>query len=569
MLDQKEPAAVSNGAQKEIDLVPSVIEGRLMKKAVFLHIQKTAGSSVQGTARHIYGNDQVWSHGDYEQRPAEEAENIAFLSGHFGYVYTEHFAKRRFAFTFLREPMERILSFHRYYSSTVSDGSPETAELAQNRSRLDFLRQAKDSDLRFHLENNQAWQLAYGWGAAEVGKPSIWLKRFSKAQLFDMAAGNIDKFDYVGFADRADLDIANIFTALGWVAPAVQTYNRHEQRSSKQVLSDEERELLLELTDVDRAVYRYALEKWRPGEIEDSAAMPLVPEFRSTEHSGISIWSKQPDQALADRNAISSHDHVRSTYPGLLLKKSVFLHIQETVDPTFEQIARDIYGSKNVWSHADYCNHDSKAAHQVAFLSGHFGKVYAEDYTARRYSFTFLRDPIDRVLSLYSYLNSRFAHSDPKLIELARNGSRLDFLKGVYRSDLHWHVENVQAWQLVFGWGAAFVNKPHAWPRECPKKQMYNMAVQALDQMDYVGLTETADEDIVKVFQDLGWNAPIKHAHERSAAHPVEHKLSLQERYWLLKLTDVDRKVYRYALARRFGRTAANAWYRRSFVRDY
>jgi hypothetical protein len=100
-----------------------------LKPALFLHIQKTAGTAIIELARFAYGARNVISHGDYlrgvqysptagnvqvNERVLQEFHNIQFLSGHFGYGFAKHYMADRYSFAFLRNPVERVLSFYFY-----------------------------------------------------------------------------------------------------------------------------------------------------------------------------------------------------------------------------------------------------------------------------------------------------------------------------------------------------------------------------------------------------------------------------------------------------------------------
>jgi hypothetical protein len=88
--------------------------GSIKKPAIFLHIQKTAGTSIVDLARRHYGNENMTSHGDhlegFKQFPLKdkffETERILskyeatpFISGHFGYDFSKPFMNVRYSFT--------------------------------------------------------------------------------------------------------------------------------------------------------------------------------------------------------------------------------------------------------------------------------------------------------------------------------------------------------------------------------------------------------------------------------------------------------------------------------------
>ena len=79
--------------------------------ALFLHIQKTAGTSIIDLARPHYGLSMT-SHGDCWGYPPQYFDNTPFVSGHIGYDYARHIMESRYSFTILRDPIERVLSMY-------------------------------------------------------------------------------------------------------------------------------------------------------------------------------------------------------------------------------------------------------------------------------------------------------------------------------------------------------------------------------------------------------------------------------------------------------------------------
>jgi len=82
---------------------------------LFLHIQKTAGTSIVDWVRPFYGSENFVSHGDYlNGRTDDELEKIVnargkaprdfkdfpFVSGHFGFDFARQIMDKRFSFTF-------------------------------------------------------------------------------------------------------------------------------------------------------------------------------------------------------------------------------------------------------------------------------------------------------------------------------------------------------------------------------------------------------------------------------------------------------------------------------------
>jgi hypothetical protein len=235
-----------------------------VKKSVFMHTQKTAGTSLTTLARSLYGNENVISHGDYLGGPPEQFDGIDFISGHFGYSYAERWMRERYAFTFLRDPIQRLLSLYSFCRAQQSDSYPIYAA-ARNSSLESFLtawRQLSGVDrlvFREFIQNHQAWQLCSGWSenAHQLGRVSMF--DFSEKELVDTAVAHLGEFDYVGFTETLDADVANIMRGLGTelTEPLVKV-NVSEIRIHFADLPASTRALLEDLTELDREVYEIA-----------------------------------------------------------------------------------------------------------------------------------------------------------------------------------------------------------------------------------------------------------------------------------------------------------------------
>ena len=121
-----------------------------------MHIQKTAGTSITEAVRPHYQNDIV-SHGDYLKHDTASLKNIPFISGHFGFEYARQFMDDRYSFTFLRDPVERILRFY-YFSRTRDPAEFPIYRVAHEMDLAGYLRAGLDrEDVNTYLWNQQAW----------------------------------------------------------------------------------------------------------------------------------------------------------------------------------------------------------------------------------------------------------------------------------------------------------------------------------------------------------------------------------------------------------------------------
>ena len=243
-----------------------------LKPVVFLHLQKTAGTSIVNVGRQFYGNSNVISHGDFcfdEDglliTPDKFASpeflqgrfgHFAFISGHFGYLFTKQFMADRFSFTFLRNPVERVLSAY-YFYKTRNPNEFRHYEMAQRLPLDEFLTLGfTDLDVKVHLLNYQVSQLAVGWGGFSD-------RILNDDELLALAITHLDDFSYVGFTETYERDQTNILKAIGITIPVGnQKSNANPGRPLFDGLPQSSKELLLELTVLDRQLYETAWAKY-------------------------------------------------------------------------------------------------------------------------------------------------------------------------------------------------------------------------------------------------------------------------------------------------------------------
>jgi len=245
----------------------------LPRRAIFLHIQKTAGSSFVRRAVMEYGPENVISHGDYLKMPMTEAGEKRFLSGHFGYVYAKHFMRGRFSFTFLRDPRERLLSFYNFCRSRDPNEYPVNA-LARDNSLEDFLKLGRydaarpNPDMITRLWNNQVWLLAQGWYRPDdpgLGRERLrHILAIDPDELLMLALKHIRKFDYVGFLEDYEADSQAILRELGCRSTdALAAVNISPKRSKLTELPRSTLDLLDELTQLDRQLYEFSWSRFK------------------------------------------------------------------------------------------------------------------------------------------------------------------------------------------------------------------------------------------------------------------------------------------------------------------
>lgn len=219
--------------------------------ALFLHIRKTGGTSIVMQAMDHYGYENVCGHGDYMGKPPAHFMNLPFVSGHFGFDYARELMPGRFSFTFLRDPIERILSLYSFCRVQDPDEFP-IYRAASDHDLDGFLRAAEDDGLvRAYIRNSQVWCLAAGPGYVETRES---LTR--PDEMFARALENIKRLSFVGLIETFDDDARQIMRALNMnVGKKIRKDNVTRDRISIESLPDKTLQLLADLTEWDRKLY--------------------------------------------------------------------------------------------------------------------------------------------------------------------------------------------------------------------------------------------------------------------------------------------------------------------------
>jgi len=197
----------------------------------------------------------VVSHGDYVGYNPDDFENASFVSGHFGYDFARYFMPSRYSFVFLRNPVERILSFYDYCRNDISEKYP-VHHLAKKLTLEGFLMTGlNDPQIRTHIWNNQVWQLAHGWGCLDQKG----IDDFDPEDLLELAMAHLQEFSHVGFTETFEDDRDIICNALGWPVPKEKVFSNAGNK--RQPINESPPSticLLNELTQLDQALYASA-----------------------------------------------------------------------------------------------------------------------------------------------------------------------------------------------------------------------------------------------------------------------------------------------------------------------
>ena len=244
-------------------------------RVVFLHIMKTAGSSVRRWLEKVAGDAPIWRH-ELEGRPGDAArEDLAryrVVMGHFTMADARHVPGPRRIFTVLRDPRERLISqfhyLHRHRAEVLDRPGMFSARIARGCSLEQFL-QHPHPEIQNDLRNVMTRTLAGDYflsGRNRYRRPwELDEQAITGPELLARALTNLFALDFYSFTDRLDQDWPRLMRILGVpdAGPLPRENTQElvsdtlEKRAPPKVTPAAEK-LLHRLTDLDRSLYRLA-----------------------------------------------------------------------------------------------------------------------------------------------------------------------------------------------------------------------------------------------------------------------------------------------------------------------
>jgi len=188
----------------------------LPRQLVFLHIAKTAGTSIVHFFRKHMPAESICSHGDFLHLAADRNQRqlllsrYPFVSGHFGYDEVVELLPEAYTFTFLRNPVDRVLSFYQFCMHEDMQRQFPVARAAKCLG-LDGFIHSTAPEVVEALDNLQCWQLARSYWSEDRRAYAA----MSEAEVLDLADAHLQGFSHVGLTETFDADFKEILRDLG------------------------------------------------------------------------------------------------------------------------------------------------------------------------------------------------------------------------------------------------------------------------------------------------------------------------------------------------------------------
>lgn len=184
----------------------------------------------------------------FRELPDEEKSKYRLITGHMRFGIHEDIKNPSSYITFLREPIQRIVSYY-YYILSYRNHYLHQEIKSKSMSLIDVL----ESGIAREFENSQTRRIA-GYVRTPYGCPPD--------DMFDLAIAHMDQyFPVVGLTEQFDESLILMSNFCRWKLPYYTKLNTGKNKPVKQNISDETLKTIARFNELDIQLYEYASQK--------------------------------------------------------------------------------------------------------------------------------------------------------------------------------------------------------------------------------------------------------------------------------------------------------------------
>ena len=220
---------------------------------IFLHIPKAGGSTISRILEQQYSSAETLTLDDRQRQiaqlktlPAAQRGHYRLIQGHLFFGLHRFISRASTYITFLRRPVERVLSFYHYARST----SDHYLYPLVTTERLD-LKTLLAREVTLELRNEQTRLLA----GDDWEDPQ---RVVTRAALEQAQANLRTHFRVVGLLEEFDASLVLLQRAFGWHSPFYVRENVTKEKPDDTSVNAETRRLVEDANSLDLELYEYA-----------------------------------------------------------------------------------------------------------------------------------------------------------------------------------------------------------------------------------------------------------------------------------------------------------------------
>ena len=236
-----------------------------MEKYIFVHVPKTAGTSIRSLLCKKLGPSNISPPFDAKPLSVEQAyqlDSYSMIFGHISYSDIKKFFPDRKLITFLREPVARCLSIYGFFRQQTehplipldqikSENNPYEATSLARQLDVDSFFMSNHPHVLQNVQNRIVWQL---------GATVQYSSRDNENNVLQSAKNFINDIDFVGFYEDFDCDTDRLQKYLSFsCATHIPRLNFTRSPIRSHDISESTRKLICDLNELDICLYDYAI----------------------------------------------------------------------------------------------------------------------------------------------------------------------------------------------------------------------------------------------------------------------------------------------------------------------
>ena len=247
---------------------------KMKSKLIFQHLPKCGGTTFNSILMQNYSKDETFSievidgirlnTNEFISLTSAKKEKINLLKGHMEFGLHENFVSKADYITFLRNPIERIVSYYYYVKRRPNHGLFRTNDFTNETTLHEFVTKIKRGDI-----NNGQIRFISGINDTEE-------------KMLEKAIYNIDNhFSHVGLLERFDESILLLQKMYNWKKTYYKVNNKTQNRKSIDNIKPETIQAIKKLNNGDLILYNKMSQLFNESVNKEGITKLKVQKFRA------------------------------------------------------------------------------------------------------------------------------------------------------------------------------------------------------------------------------------------------------------------------------------------------